>query len=82
MEPKTVEKVNLAQLVPNAVGLLVFDENCNIIEASGIGKDRLGDIIQINQVELDKEGFGLLTSQNTQVVIYRQDGNTVAVYTH
>ncbi|SCU77811.1 LANO_0A01332g1_1 [Lachancea nothofagi CBS 11611] len=81
MSSDSVNKIDVAQLVPNAIGMLVFDENCNVIDASGVGKQRLEDIVAINQVEVDNEGFGALKSADTLVVVYKQNGKTVAVYT-
>ncbi|CUS23385.1 LAQU0S09e03576g1_1 [Lachancea quebecensis] len=81
MSSHSTTKARLAQLVPNAIGLLAFDQNCNVIEASGVAKSRLEDIVQINQAKVDEEGFALLRDAGIQVMVYKHDGETLAVYT-
>ncbi|SCV01427.1 LAMI_0G11430g1_1 [Lachancea mirantina] len=82
MDTPRTAKIDLSQLVPNAIGMLAFDEKKNVIEASGIAKDRLSDVEQISQVKLDSEGFGLLQEDSVQVIIYKQEDKTLAVYTY
>ncbi|SCW00303.1 LAFE_0C01178g1_1 [Lachancea fermentati] len=82
MSDQPNQKIDLAQVVPNAVGMLAFDENDNVIEASGLGKDRVTDIAQLKLVELDSEGFGLLQVENVQIIILKQEGKMIAVYTY
>lgn len=74
--------LNLAEMVPNAIGMIAFDNDGQIIEAVGIGKERKEDVLQLQQVELDDEGFGLLEYDNIQVLIYKKEEKTIAVYTH
>lgn len=74
--------LNLAEMVPNAIGMLAFDDAGQIIEAVGIGKERKEDIAQLQEVELDQEGFGMLEHEGTQVLIYKRGEKTIAVYTH
>lgn len=76
------KKLNLAEMVPNAIGMIAFDEDGQIIESVGIGNERKGDISQLQQVKLDDEGFGMLEHSDVQVLIYKQDGKTIAIYTH
>lgn len=74
--------LNLAEMVPNAIGMIAFDNDGQIIEAVEIGKERKEDVLQLQQVELDDEGFGLLEYDNIQVLIYKKEEKTIAVYTH
>ncbi|SCU92161.1 LADA_0F14774g1_1 [Lachancea dasiensis] len=71
----------LTDIIPKAAGMLVLDENYNLIEASGVGQQHLADIPVIRQTELDGEGFAVLESSENRVIIYRQDKATMAVYT-
>ncbi|SCV04065.1 LAME_0H15478g1_1 [Lachancea meyersii CBS 8951] len=81
MSSEWAQKTKLTRLVMNAVGLLIFDENCNVIEASGVGKDRLADIVTISQNPVGNEGFGALEGSNLKAAVYQRDGKTVVVYT-
>ena len=36
--------LNLAEMVPNAIGMIAFDNDGQIIEAVGIGKERKEDV--------------------------------------
>lgn len=74
--------LNLAEMVPNAIGMIAFDDAGQIIEAVGIGKERKEDVLQLQQVELDQDGFGILEHGNVQVLIYKREDKTLAVYTH
>ncbi|CEP61106.1 DUF3215 domain-containing protein LALA0_S02e06854g [Lachancea lanzarotensis] len=80
MSSQWAKETVLTRLAPNAAGLLVFDENCNVLEASGVGKDRLEDIITINRSELDSDGFGSLEGPNLNLAVYKRDGHTVVIY--
>ncbi|AET38228.1 DUF3215 domain-containing protein Ecym_2507 [Eremothecium cymbalariae DBVPG len=73
-------KIDLSQLVPNAIGLLAFDENNQVVDAFGIGKERKGDIRQLSQVEVDDEGFALLQENDIEVILLKQHDKTIAVY--
>lgn len=74
--------IKLTDIVPNSIGMIAFDENCQVVDVAGIAKDRLNDISQIAQVELDEEGFGLIQERDIQIIIYKQDKKTIAVYTY
>lgn len=82
MSSEPLKKIDLAQVVPHAVGLLAFDEHNNVIEASGIAKDRTADAVELSKVQLDGEGFGLVQEKDIKVIIYKQEGKTIAVYTY
>ncbi|SCU92860.1 LAFA_0F13344g1_1 [Lachancea sp. 'fantastica'] len=80
MSSEWAKSTLLARLAPSSVGLLVFDENCNVLEASGVGKDRLEDIVTVNRTEVDGNGFGSLEGPDLKLAVYKRDGNTIVIY--
>lgn len=74
-------KLTLDEAIPKAIGTLSFDENNQLIESTGCGKDRVDDIIEISQMELDKEGYGVITESDVIINVFKKAGKTVVVYT-
>lgn len=72
---------SLQEAIPKAIGTLSFDQNNQLIESTGIGKDRTSDIIEIGQMELDKNGYGVISDKDVLVNVFKQAGKTVVVYT-
>lgn len=75
------KQLTLQEAIPKAIGTLSFDENNQLIESTGIGKDRVDDIITIGQMELDKNGYGVISDSKVLVNVFKQSGKTVVVYT-
>lgn len=73
--------LSLQEAIPKAIGTLSFDENNQLIESTGIGKDRIDDIVEIGQMELDKNGYGVVSDKDVLVNVFKQAGKTVVVYT-
>ncbi|QLQ81292.1 hypothetical protein HG537_0F00530 [Torulaspora globosa] len=73
--------LTLEEAIPNAIGTLSFDEDNQLIESTGIGKDRVNDIVEIGQMELDKDGYGVVSDKDVLVNVFKQAGKTVVVYT-
>ncbi|CCE90095.1 DUF3215 domain-containing protein TDEL_0A07630 [Torulaspora delbrueckii] len=73
--------LSLQEAIPKAIGTLSFDENNQLIESTGIGKDRINDIVEIGQMELDKNGYGVVSDKDVLVNVFKQAGKTVVVYT-
>lgn len=73
--------LTLDEAIPKAIGTLSFDEDNQLIESTGIGKDRINDIVEIGQMELDKDGYGVVSDENVLVNVFKQAGKTVVVYT-
>lgn len=73
--------LTLEEAIPKAIGTLSFDENNQLIESTGVGKDRINDIVEIGQMELDKNGYGVISDKNVLVNVFKQAGKTVVVYT-
>lgn len=73
--------LSLQEAIPKAIGTLSFDENNHLIESTGIGKDRINDIVEIGQMELDKNGYGVVSDKDVLVNVFKQAGKTVVVYT-
>ncbi|AGO12610.1 AaceriAER271Wp [[Ashbya] aceris (nom. inval.)] len=71
---------SLSKLVAGAVGVLAFDENHQVVDWAGIGKDRVSDIPLLSAAEVDQEGFAVLRDGGLEVMLLREDGKTVAVY--
>lgn len=38
--------------------------------------------MELSKVQLDGEGFGLVQEKDIKVIIYKQEGKTIAVYTY
>ncbi|KAL6950147.1 hypothetical protein ACO0QE_000823 [Hanseniaspora vineae] len=79
MDP--TKTLDLTSLIPNAIGHIAFDENNNVIDTSGVGKDRRADVENLSQVELE-DGFALLEEKDVKIYIYKQLGKTIAVYAY
>ncbi|KAH3900743.1 DUF3215 domain-containing protein SCDLUD_003748 [Saccharomycodes ludwigii] len=77
-----LQSIDLTTVIPNAIGLLAFDENKNVIDSSGVGKERLDDVNELSNIETNSEGFALLSEKNIKVYIYKQEGKTVVVYAY
>lgn len=75
------KQLTLQEAIPKAIGTLSFDENNQLIESTGVGKDRVDDIITIGQMELDKNGYGVISDSKVLVNVFKQGGKTVVVYT-
>lgn len=75
------KSLSLNEAIPKAIGTLSFDENNQLIESTGIGKERIDDIIEIGQMELDKNGYGVISDKDVLVNVFKQKGKTVVVYT-
>lgn len=73
--------LSLQEAIPKAIGTLSFDENNQLIESTGIGKDRINDIVEIGQMELGKNGYGVVSDKDVLVNVFKQAGKTVVVYT-
>ncbi|AMD22544.1 HHL226Wp [Eremothecium sinecaudum] len=72
--------MDLSQLVPNAIGMLAYDENGQLIDSSGVGKQRAGDILELSKIELDDEGYGIVRDNEVEIILLKQGGKTLAVY--
>ncbi|CCD26601.1 Ego2p NDAI_0I00320 [Naumovozyma dairenensis CBS 421] len=61
--------------IPNCIGTLIFDNNNNIIDATGIGETKLKEISELSIAQLDSNGFGLLREENENLIIqlWRED---------
>lgn len=73
--------LSLEEAIPKAIGTLSFDQNNQLIESTGVGKDRVNDIVQIGQMELDKDGYGVVSDKDVLVNVFKHAGKTVVVYT-
>lgn len=72
---------NVKQNIPKALGTLSFDENNKLVESTGIGKDRVDDIIDISQMELDEDGYGVMQDGQLLINVFKDHGKSVVVYT-
>ncbi|CCK72064.1 Ego2p KNAG_0I02790 [Huiozyma naganishii CBS 8797] len=52
------------------LGTLLFDGNDNLVECSGVGQARVADIKQLSVVPLDKEGYGAVKVNGTDMTAY------------
>lgn len=73
--------LTLQEAIPKAIGTLSFDKNNQLIESTGVGKSRVKDIVEISQMELDQEGYGIITEGDVLINVFKQSGKTVVVYT-
>ena len=71
----------MQEVVPGALGTLIFDENNNLVAYSGIGIERIADILEISRMQFDSSGFAVFENGNIACNVYKKDGKTVAVYT-
>lgn len=71
----------LQQSIPKALGTLSFDQNNTLVEATGIGKDRVDDIIDLSQMELDNDGYGASQDGDILINVFKDAGRSVVVYT-
>ncbi|EDO18762.1 hypothetical protein Kpol_1028p35 [Vanderwaltozyma polyspora DSM 70294] len=71
----------LKEALPNVLGTIVIDENNNIVASTGIGLERVEDVVELSRVKLDDSGYGLFQDHDVNCNVYRQDGKTVVVYT-
>lgn len=73
----------MSRSIADVVGTLVFDENTNILQYTGIGKSRKSDIAQLAGLPFDSEGFAVVqdTDNNMTVNLYKKDNMTVVTYT-
>lgn len=75
------KQLTLQEAIPKAIGTMSFDENNQLIESTGVGKDRISDIVPISQMELDKNGYGVISDGKVLVNVFKQGGKTVVIYT-
>lgn len=71
----------LQQSIPKALGTLSFDQNNRLVESTGIGKSRVEDIIDISQMELDDDGYGVTQDGEILVNVFKDAGRSVIIYT-
>mgnify|MGYP004708674533 FL=1 len=79
-----LQQIDLTQLIPHAIGHIAFDENKKIVNCSGIGLERsknLEEIDQLNDIE-GEENFALIEQGPVRIYVYRQEGQTIAVYSY
>ncbi|CCF59026.1 hypothetical protein KAFR_0F04310 [Kazachstania africana CBS 2517] len=70
--------------IPNTIGTILFDENNNLIQYSGIGEAKFQDIQKLCKVPLDKEGYAVVKDPDNdeiKIFIYKNDEKTLVTYT-
>lgn len=75
------KSLTLEDAIPNAIGTLSFDQDNQLVESTGIGKSRVNDIVEIGQMELDKDGYGVVSDKDVLINVFKKAGKTVVVYT-
>lgn len=73
--------IKLEKEIPKSLGTLSFDNNNKLLESTGIGNDRVDDIIDISQMRLDEDGYALMQDDKILVNVFKEGGKSVVVYT-
>ena len=79
-----LQQIDLTKVIPHAIGHIAFDENRKIVNCSGIGIERsknLEEIDQLNDIEVE-DNFALIEQGPVRIYVYRNEGQTIAVYSY
>lgn len=66
---------------PNNLGTILFDENNNLIECTGICENKVENIPELAEVQLDNNGYGVVKSNDLIIYLYKKNGQTLVIYT-